>query len=789
MAGFFAGDAYLCAVRRNTAIMKVESLLWLPVFLLGAFFSYGQNTSSVGGTVHDHVTGKGVEGAVVLLTQKADTLKTVSGSNGEFRFNQVATGRYLAIVQSLVYESDVQEALVISGKETRIEFEVNEKITQLEGLTVEARPIANSDAGAISLPIEKVMRMPANFFDPVRMLSSYPGVVTANDQANNIAVKGNSPTGLLWRLNGMDIVNPNHLANAGTFNDKPTANGGGVNILSAQMLDRTDFYSGNMPTRFGNVTSAALDMTLRNGNHEKREFTAQASLIGLDFAAETPVGKRSSLLVNARYSTVGLLSQLGVNFSDEKIDFQDVSFNYNLQVGKQGGSWSIFGFGGTSKNIFNAKPDSVDWLVDKDRFTITYHNKTGAIGTRLDLPLNSSFTLSAGSTFSSNTQDRNSQSIATKRLPYQRSVYESDKSILSSFASITGKFSSRLSTEFGVMVNAYHDKIYNYELLPAISGEAYGNVNSVMTQPYGQVSFRSGRFSATAGGRYMYSTMAGSAFDPRLNLQYQVTPSFNLYVTGGQASQMLAPGLYLGAQNSVSLRRRFLQKQFVEVGQNLQMENWKLNTALYYHYYDHVPVSTVGSFSALNYVEGVVTQALGTVGTGTNVGLTAQAERSFVSGYYLLAGGSVYKSTYTDTDGVERPTKFAGKYSVMVTGGREWTKVVRENNRSFGVHARMLYMGGLRETPIDGGASQTLGMTVFQGDAVNSVTLRDYVRFDLRLSWRRDKKNYTRTVALDIQNVAGIKNQAFHYYDAFQQKVVMQYQVGFIPVLVYRIDF
>lgn len=768
--------------------MKLKSILWLPVFLLGAFFSYGQNSSSVAGVVRDQITNKAIEGAVVFLVRNGDTLRTASGANGEFRFSQVMAGRYVGTIQSLVYDADVQEVLVISGKETKLEFEANEKVTQLEALTVVSRPINSSESGAISLPIEKVMRMPANFFDPVRMLSSYPGVVTANDQANNIAVKGNSPTGLLWRLNGMDIVNPNHLANAGTFNDKPTANGGGVNILSAQMLDRTDFYSGNLPARFGNVTSAALDMTLRNGNRDKKEFTAQASLIGLDFAAESPIGKRSSLLVNARYSTVGLLSQLGVNFSDEKIDFQDVSFNYNHLVGNKGGSWSVFGFAGVSKNIFNAKPDSADWLVDKDRFTIVYHNKTSAVGTRLDLPLNGAFTLSAGSTFSINTQDRNSESIATNRLPYQHSIYESDKSIISSFASVSGRISPKLTTEVGVMVNAYHDKLRNYELLPAFNFDINGNVNSVMTQPYGQLSFRSGRFALTAGGRYLYSSMAGSAFDPRLNVQYFITPSSSLYATGGQVSQLLTPGMYLGAQNSVSLRRRFLQKQFVEVGHNLQLDNWKLNTSLYYHYYDHVPVSAQGSFSVLNFVEGVVTAPLTAAGTGTNMGVTAQAERSFVSGYYLLAGGSVYKSVYTSADGVERPTKFAGKYSLMITGGREWTKVVRDNNRSFGVHGRMLYMGGLRDTPIDPNLSQMVGMTAYVAD-VYSVSLHDYVRFDLRLSWRKDKKKYTRTVALDIQNVAGIKNEAYKYYDAFQQKVVTQYQVGFIPVLVYRVDF
>ncbi|HZY79447.1 MAG TPA: TonB-dependent receptor [Cyclobacteriaceae bacterium] len=768
--------------------MKYRTLLGLLFLIPGAFFSYGQSlTSSVAGIVRDNASRKGVEGAFIYLVG-GDSLTAITDASGRFSIENVKPGRYICSVHSLGYETDEQEALVITGKTSIIEFNLIEKVTELETLTVQARPTNNTETSAISLPIEKVMRMPANFFDPVRMLSSYPGVVTTNDQANNIVVKGNSPTGLLWRLNGMDIVNPNHLANAGTFNDKPTANGGGVNILSAQMLDRTDFYSGTMPARYGNLTSAALDMTLRNGNSRRREYTAQASLIGLDFAAEGPMGRkgRTSYLANARYSTVGLLSNMGVNFGDEKINFQDFSFNINSLVGQRGGSISFFGFGGVSRNEFYAKTDSTEWEKDKDRFTIIYNNITYALGTRLDLPLKKSFTFSSGLTFSGNDQDRESTSIGTPRLPVQRSNLDTNRKLLSGFASITGKWSPKLSGEFGAMVNYNRDQLSNYELLPFMQTDAAGTSSYVLVQPYGQLSFRTGKFLAVGGLRYMYSTFGQSALDPRINLQYQVTLTQNFYVTGGQMSQMLPAGIYMTQPKSTA--RNFLQKKFLEVGHMIQFETWKLNSSVYYHFYDRVPVSQTSAFSALNYIEGTVFEQLVPVGTGNNQGVALQAERSFVEGYYLLTGASVYRSTYVAGDNLSRPTKFDGRYSLMVTGGREWLKQVNEHNRSFGIHGRLMYLGGLRDTPIDENMSRSMGVTTYQQDTY-SVMLKDYVRVDLRVSWRKDKKNYTRTIALDVQNVAGIKNEAYRYYDAFLGKVVTQYQVGFIPVLVYRVDF
>jgi hypothetical protein len=107
----------------------------------------------------------------------------------------------------------------------------------------------------------------------------------------------------LWRLQGLDIINPNHTANAGTLSDKPTANGGGVSMLSAQILDRTDFYSGNLPTAlwqciiwyYGYVVAARVLA-------KRLQYTAQASLIGIDLAAEGPIQQETRKFVFSELS-------------------------------------------------------------------------------------------------------------------------------------------------------------------------------------------------------------------------------------------------------------------------------------------------------------------------------------------------------------------------------------------------------------------------------------------------------------------------------------------------------
>ena len=187
-------------------------------FVFISFFTVGQDiTQSVSGKVKDITSGAALVSASVSVYEKDNLIAGAStDTQGQFVIT-VPPGRYRMEISFTGYTSVERELLVIAGKMNVIEIELQESATILSDVVVTPETIA--EPGVTSLSIEKTMRAPANFFDPVRMLTSYPGVVTANDQANSIAVKGYSPNGVLWRLQGLDIVNPNHTANAGTLSD------------------------------------------------------------------------------------------------------------------------------------------------------------------------------------------------------------------------------------------------------------------------------------------------------------------------------------------------------------------------------------------------------------------------------------------------------------------------------------------------------------------------------------------------------------------------------------------
>jgi hypothetical protein len=744
-----------------------------------------QQNQEVVGRVEDQTTHSGLAGASVILVQDTITVGTTSDASGVFVFKNISPGRYTVKVSFTGYETVQQELLVISARRSEVVITLHEFQNILDEVEVVSSRAQSYEPGEHSISNEKALRIPANFFDPVRVITSYPGVMTANDQNNTIVIRGNSPAGLLWRINGLDVVNPNHLANAGTFSDKPASYGGGVNIISSQLMERTDFYTGSLPARYGNALAGAIDMKLRDGDTTDYHYTAQASLIGLDVAAEGPVSKKrnTSFLVNYRYSTVGLLSQLGAKFGDEDISFQDLTFSLNSSLSK-GRSLSWFGFAGASKNLFEHK-DSSDWEVEKDQYDIEYQSRNVGTGLVFNQPVRNT-NLSAGVSVSGSQQRRNQVASPEISAGQPDVIYEDlfdlDKLLVSAFGRMNAKFDNYL-IETGVQVNYMSDDIQLVNQTGAGPGTTNsGSVDGFLLQPYAQWKVLiSDKWNALTAVRYVYFTynQTGSV-EPRIGVEFSPTANSSFKLSYNLVSQLQSVATYANDNENLKLSKA----HHVDLGYTFVSDKgFRFSSTAYYQKLFDVPVdgTTSSSYSLLNSIEVYPGSGLVSTGIGNNYGLEILTEKSFFDKSYFIAGASYYKSLYEGSDHVERSTRFDGNYSVNVTYGREWSKVKKQSQRSFGVSSRILYLGGLRESPIVAGVPDEA--RAFENK------LKDYFRLDLRLNWRKNKGNYTRTIALDIQNLLNTQNEAYHYYDHLKQKTTTQYQLGLIPVLVYRIDF
>lgn len=258
----------------------------------GAIAQQTSVTQTIRGTVQDKASQQPLVGVAVYLSSTDPVIGAVTDQDGRFFLKAVPVGRYRLVASSVGFETFAYPDLLLgSGKEAVLNILLEQTAKNLDEVVVTDRPSPVQTVSPISsrtFSVEETRRYAATFFDPARLVTSFPGVVGVNDQANHISVRGNSPNSLLWRLEGVDIVNPNHLSNAGTFGDRRVQSGGSQSVLSAQVLDDSRFYGGTFPASFGNAVGGVLDMHLRKGNNQQREYTAQIGLIGLEFAAEGP---------------------------------------------------------------------------------------------------------------------------------------------------------------------------------------------------------------------------------------------------------------------------------------------------------------------------------------------------------------------------------------------------------------------------------------------------------------------------------------------------------------------
>ena len=257
-------------------------------FLLAALCPQAQElTQTIRGNVLDKENQKSLIGAEVVVLTTEPIMGNTTDLDGYFRIEKMPVGRHILQVNYLGYEPiTIPNLLVTSGKEIVLNLELLESAVQLEVAVVVAKHDKTgtlnemATVSARSFSVEETARYAGSFYDPARMATNYAGVAVgaSDDLTNEIVVRGNSPRGVMWRLEGVEIPNPNHFSAMGN-------SGGGISMLSSSTLANSDFYTGAFPVEFGNALSGVFDLNLRKGNNEKREY---AFMLGVEVAEEGP---------------------------------------------------------------------------------------------------------------------------------------------------------------------------------------------------------------------------------------------------------------------------------------------------------------------------------------------------------------------------------------------------------------------------------------------------------------------------------------------------------------------
>lgn len=806
---------YFCP---KSHLMRIRNTL---ILLLLPLFTFTQNvTQTIRGQITDKESKFILLGATTIVYIDSTMVAgAVSDESGNFRIENVPVGRINLLVRYVGYDDVFLSNLILTGgKEMILNVEMQESAVMLEGVTISAnqnRGEVNNEMAVVSVrtfSVEETDRYAGSRGDPARMASNFAGVQGADDSRNDIVVRGNSPIGVLWRLEGIDIPNPNHFAIAGTT-------GGPVSIINNKYLNNSDFFTGAFPAEYGNSIAGVFDLNMRRGNNEQHEFSAQLGFLGTELFAEGPINKtkRSSYLASFRYSTLQLFQFMNLSIGTSAVpNYYDGAFKLSFPKGNN--IISVFGVGGKSNiDILVSEYTKAETELYGDSDRDQYFGTSMAVG-GISYGMQINPTMYGKAVIAYSLQENHANHELVYRdlefnidsiVPNMNYKYQDQK--LTALYHLNKKINNKNSFKTGISAEQYYynhidsnlnlftwdwDKRYNY------------NDNVFLFQAFFQWKYKANEKLVINGGLHsqLYTMNKNSkSLEPRAGLSYKLDEKSSINFGIGLHSQMLPSYQYTFQQqlpdNTFALLNDevgFIRSFHNVLGYDRMLsDNFRLKMETYYQYLFDVPVEIKPSaFSLANEGSGFsrfFPDSLQNTGTGKNYGVELTLEKFFSNHFFFLATGSLYNSLYTGSDGIERKTDFNGNYAANLLGGYEIT--INDNN-VITTGIKLTYAGGKLTTPVDTLATIAAKELIYIDSLSNTIQLKDYFRFDLKLAYRinSQKNKVTHEIAIDLVNLLNVQNVLGLTYapnpaDPTASPVKEEYQLGFLPLFYYKIDF
>lgn len=791
------------------------------------------------GTVTDKESHQRLNSVEVsILTPGIDSGKiSVTDQNGEFVLENVSLGRHTLQLVKLEYKSLVLNNIVVtSGKEVVLNIEMEEEIIEIKEVKIIGKPRQvqpNNENALVSarlFTVDETDRFAGSRGDPARMASNFAGVQGADDSRNDIVVRGNSPQGVLWRLEGIDIPNPNHFAIPGT-------SGGPVSIINNKILGNSDFFTGAFPAEYGNSTAGAFDLKMRNGNNKTREYSTQFGFLGWDLMAEGPFSKNSkaSYLATYRYSTLALFSKLQIPIGTDAVPvYQDASFKLNFPMGKKA-NLSFFGIGGSSNiNILvSNKTESSSELYGDDDRDQHFGSRMGVAGSVFTYNLNNKSYLRvavatshqnvnadhklvfrhATDTFLKDGETRYLFAIDSL-IPNLYYTFRINTIGTNSF--INTKINSRTSLRYGFQLTRYgykfEDSGRNFDFADTAKyWKWFSRWNStgsgLLFQPYIQTKWQPLKKLIVSAGitsqvfvlkddKSGISHTSVEAIQPRLGIRYQMAANQTLNFGAGFHSQIQPAYTYYyilpGNTKPHNLGMGMTRSKHLVLGYDRFIGKDKhLKVETYYQYLSNIPVEVKSSsFSLANTGSGFsrfFPDTLKNTGTGYNYGIEFSFDKAFTHGYYYLATLSLFDAKYKGSDGVVRNSDFNTNYAFNTLIAKEWKMGKRGILNAGG---KITLAGARRYSPIDTFASRREREYVEIDAQKNTLRFGSaYARFDFRISYKINAKHITHEFAIDIINLTNRQNVLKYSYISEPPYSRKEYQLGRLPLFYYKLDF
>ena len=779
----------------------MKTFLNIALFLVLPLVAHSQDiTQTLRGTIYDQSTHEPLIGATIVVQNSQPVIGTTTDEAGNFSITNLPLGRVSLEISYIGYESRlIPELLITSAKEVVLSIALKEAATELEGVEVvagirkEKALNAMATVSARTFSVEETQRYAGGLSDPARLASAFAGVSTGNLQDNSIVVRGNAPQGVQWRLEGVEIPSPQH------FSGGNVIGGGLVTLFSNQVIGNSDFLTGAFPAEYGNALAAIFDVKMRTGNTSRYEHTAQVGILGIDFASEGPLSraKGSSYLFNYRYSTLGLLSDLKINKTGQRIKYQDLSFKLNFPTEKAG-TFSLWGIGGIDNTHKDALKAPADWKTDIDRVNNNWDTYVSTVGLRHQITAGERSFVESHLAFSG-TDDR----ISTDYLSDDASVFTPDSRLkkqngtLTLATSLTHKLSPLATLKVGISSKQLFYK-YNLSAAQDYVPSTYARIvnsagNTHLTEGYAQLKYQlSPALLANVGLRTHYFGLNKElSLESRAGLAWKLSDKHSLSFGYGKHSQPEDLNVYMIEVGGVAVNKdlKLSEAHHFVLGYDWMLtDKLRFKAEAYYQYLWNIPGEEGTSYSLINLRRALyLNKALVNNTKGRNYGIDLTLERFLGDNYYYLITGSIFKSEYKAGDNVWRNTRYNKGFVLNALFGKEF--YFANNRKVLDVNARVSVTGGERYSPILESQSVAQKRVIYDESRAFSEQFRTLTYADLTLNYRINHRKSSSVFSFQMKNILGAPIYIDHNYNYQTGQIELSKATLVIPNISYKIEF
>ena len=763
--------------------------------------------SAIKGIILDQQTLAPLPGATITILNSNPLNGTTSDNEGHFKLGNIPIGKYLVVVTYVGYTAYTSEIITVnSSKESLLTVYLKETVlttseVEIRGDYHKYEAINKMATVSVrSFSVDETFRFPGSYNDPARMAANFAGVTSGLDNRNDIIVRGNSPMGLQWRIDDMEIPNPNHFAAVGTT-------GGPVTVLNNNLLSNSDFFTGAFPAQYGNTLSGIFDLRMRAGNNDRHEYWFQVGWNGLEFGAEGPFSKKhnASYLISYRYSPLQFLGWFNISLGVIP-KYQDLNIKITLPT-KNAGIFTLTGIGGLSYiELFDSWKDQSGWTFPDYGEDLANGSNLGVLGLSHQIFLTPSLRwknqiyIVASKVY---TKIDTFSNVQTTPSPW---AGELTTEIKYSFSTqLMKKFSAKNSLDAGFFWDYFQMSFADSMMY---KGEFMVNTNSRenmhFLRGFTQWQHRfSNEFSTTIGlyGSWLSLNNSWTA-EPRLGFDWIIHKNHILTFGAGLYSQMQPRVFYFiltpfpdGTVQQFNKNLEFSRSLQVALGYDYRLtEDLHFKTELYGQYLFGIPTKpSLPAYALSNqghefFLDRQYGDSLINSATAFNYGVEFTFERFFKRNYYFLLTASLFNSTFYGMDHTTRNTAFNVNYALNAVGGYEFVIGKRKwGIMSFGLRAT--WAGGNPYIPYDEGATIASGEPMLDWTQAFEPRYPEYKRIAFRFGVKRNLPKLNMEFFIDLQYRTNFTNVYIQRIDPKTGEIRNYFNMGFFPMGTWRIQF